>query len=253
MSKFNVASVLLTHQSPEMVKHMVDYWTKVSGAAPYIVYGGTYENFSQLDTSISADWVEDSRLVTKDHPRERQSYQKVFESALKLVESHSGEPISHVFFTEFDQIPLTLEFFKKLENLTLNEECDIWFSGLKRIDGTNHPHWLYHEYSGELKGAVEQESVRLDKSAAMTAYGFGQLWSLDAFRSVASLPRYDHIYLELFLPTLAYHLGYRLGAIDFDTEFNIPGLHKEIDIDTLVQKGVTLIHPIKDFWVQPRA
>jgi hypothetical protein len=50
-------------------------------------------------------------------------------------------------------------------------------------------------------------------------FGSGSFWKQDAFEAVAEVEETFPIYLEIYLPTLAHHLGFRLRDLSDPIDF----------------------------------
>lgn len=243
MNKANIVWAILTHEPADAVKRMIHHWSELGCERIVIIYGGSFENYKLIKWN-ECYFVDGDRHRTHDHQRERQSYKDVFKTVLDKVDTAS---VGHIYFTEFDQVPLDSRFLFELELRARKPACDVYFSGLKRVDGTNHAIWLNHQYSGELFEEMEACSVRADKRV-YSAYGFGQLWSIEAFRCAAAYESDAWVYLELWFPTLAYHLGFSIGELGVDRQFNSHLVLKENIEDLVISKIACVVHPVKKYW-----
>ena len=81
--------------------------------------------------------VDDARLRTVHHPRERQSYSAVWRGASRWLAEHGGA-FTHVHFAEYDQLPLVAGF-NALQVARLEEErADVLGFQLTRV-GRHQP------------------------------------------------------------------------------------------------------------------
>lgn len=243
-----VINAILTHQSPEEVDKMLAHWSAVVPRdSLWILYGGTRENFDQLSCERKL-FVDDPRLRTKDHQRERQSYQGVFKILTDAIE---GLAYDYLFFTEFDQIPLVEDLNDRLIERIKEEEADALFNRLIRVDETSHPHFLSHASDPAFYEFFDSFSVREDR-AVLSAYGFGQFWRREALEAVLRHPDgvngAPRIYLELWAPTVAHHLGYRLRGLSDQVPFNHFKVGPAENPLAMKELGAWLAHPYKDFW-----
>ena len=138
-----VLNLLLTHQPPAAVARMLLWWRDYCPADDVlVVFSGTEEAFAQIGHPQKIR-VDDARLRTVEHARERQSYSAVWRETSRWLAEH-GSPFTHVHFAEYDQLPL-VEGFNALQVARLEEErADVLGFQLLRVDGTNQPHLLYH-------------------------------------------------------------------------------------------------------------
>ena len=95
-------TIILTHQAKPLVEAMTEWWTEhVPGSDILIAYGGSPERFQSLRVPAGI-FIDDSRLRTRDHQRERQSFAGVFIAARDWLRDHPEYRLIH--FTEFDCI-----------------------------------------------------------------------------------------------------------------------------------------------------
>lgn len=246
-----VLNAILTHQPAQMVDRMVDHWQRhCKDSITWILYGGAKEQFEAIQFD-NKTFVDDPRLRTKDHPRERQSYRGCFE---QLISSTSHLDHQFILFTEFDQIPLVNNFNERLLERLASEDADALFHGLRRIDGSNHPHLLAHIADPAFFRFFQNFSVR-DDMAILSAWGFGQFWRRTCFEEILNHPdgigNYPKIYLELWGPTVAHHLGYRLRNLSDQEPFNHFNQRPAPHWNHLAQLGAWFAHPYKDAWNLP--
>lgn len=243
MTNSSIAWVVLTHESAISVTNMLNHWRDIGCQRVVVIHGGSYEEFLKIEWE-ECYFINSDRIRTKDHQRERQSYSDVF----KLIfESLSLDGIENLYFTEYDQIPLRSRFVDEIESRALENRGGVLFSGLKRVDGTSNAIWLNHLYTGELVDEIERCSVMGNKRI-LSAYGFGQLWSISAFCKVAQHQSQPLVYLELWLPSIAYHLGCSVGELGLDCEYN-SHLCQDFDVEKMVEsKLACVIHPVKNFF-----
>lgn len=238
--------LILTHQPAQQVARMIDGWKKLVEGDVVILYGGRRAEFDKIEHQPKR-FVEDERLVTRDHQRERQSYDGVFEQALDVVAQSKAD---FVYFTEFDQIPMRSDIAAYLSGMMDARGLDFMGYGLQRIDGTSHPHWLNHDFDSGLEKALARVSLRDHKKVVLSAYGFGQCWRREGFLKVASVRQTERVYLELWIPSMAYHLGLHVGNQRNDSDWNTPmGVIDERKLSTLKEKEKPyFVHPIKGYW-----
>lgn len=240
-----ICAVVLTHQAPDHVEKMLAYWQDLfPGLDVVLVYGGSENDFAKIDHTKKV-FVDDARLRTRDHQREFQTYSQVFERVSRSIEE---DDYQYVYFTEYDQIPLRKDMFDLLLRRLHEESADMLCHRLTRIDGTSHPHYLYHQANSALTGHLRSVSVRSDTTVVLSALGFGQFWKREAFDSVAGHRSEVLCYLELWFPTLAHHLGFRIRGMGEQDVFNTFEGDFSDRIDALQKQGWWCVHPVKSLW-----
>ncbi len=224
---------------------MLEHWGKmVNPESLWIAYGGTKDNFSKI-LHGQKYFLHSNRIRVRDLQRERQSYCEIFASALQLGISES---VDYVHVAEFDQIPLQANV-NELQRLHLsNEHADAHFYQLRQIDGTNHAHYIDHAMDARWSPFLESISRRPDKTTTLSALGFGSFWSKDAFELLAAVDEPMPVYLELFLPTVAHHLGCRVRDNGQNARFALTSGDATHLQPTAAAQGAWFLHPCKSAW-----
>ncbi len=128
------------------------------------------------------------------------------------------------------------------------EKADVLAFRLQRIDGTNHPHTLYHEREERFFAFWTSISRRADPTVVLSMFGSGSFWTRQSFLDVAKRSEPFPMYLEIYLPTLAHHLGYRLRNFGEQAAFIHNLGERAREIDAARAKGAWSIHPVKTLW-----
>jgi len=243
-----VLNLLLTHQAAPAVARMLAWWRDYCPPDDVLlVYCGDEKTFAGLDHAQKIR-VDDPRLRTVRHSRERQSYTGVFHGASRWL---AGRDFTHVHFAEYDQLPLVPGFNARQLARLEEERADVLGFQLARVDGTSQPHLLYHLPLPGFLPHWKNVSVREDKGAVLSMFGSGSFWTRPAFDAVAARAEPFSMYLELYLPTLAHHLGYRLRDWG-EQNRHIASLGNFVDcIDAARRAGAWTLHPVKTLWDQP--
>jgi len=238
-------TLLLTHQKAPQVARMLNYWNDfVSGGDILIAYGGPAAEFSRLghDARILID---SPRLKTTDHQRQKQSYQDLFYAAREWL---CGRPYRFVHFVEYDQVPVHKEFLSLHRDFLKAESCEVAGFHLARVDGTSNPHFLNHVSDPDFTKLWQLVTVRDDCSVVLSMFGSGSFWQREAFDAVAALRDTPPVYLELFIPTAAHHLGFRVRGMTSQQHFirNLGELRSRMS--EFQAAGAWSIHPVKTLW-----
>ncbi len=246
----HVLNVLLTHQSTAQMERMLAWWR---GHCPadnvLVVFNGEAAVLAALNHPHKVR-VNDPRLRTVKHSRERQSYTEVWR-----VVSHwlTGREYTHVHFAEYDQIPLAADLNARQLAYLEQEQADVLAFQLQRVDGTSQPHYLYHSALPGFFSHWESFSVRHDRRIVLSMFGSGSFWTRAAFDATAGGTEPFPIYLELYLPTTAHHLGYRLRDWGEQNRY-VTSLGNFVDqIEQAREDGAWTLHPVKTLWNQAAA
>jgi len=128
------------------------------------------------------------------------------------------------------------------------EDADVMGFHLERIDGTNNPHFLYNAAHDGFASYWMRMSCRSEPEVVLSMFGSGSFWKWEAFRAVATREEPFPIYLEIYLPTMAHHLGFRVRNFAEQNQF-IRVLRDETDhIEEARARGAWTLHPVKRLW-----
>lgn len=240
----HVLNVILSHQPPQVVASIVAWWTHyVPVDSILIAYGGTVEDLEAVQHAKKL-LVEDPRLRTRDHQREFQSYTKAFQLIASFLQAN-GSHFQYVHFAEYDHLPLVPEVNERQIERLEEESADVLGFHVARIDGTNHSHFLYHDSNPAFASHWSKITVRPEPEVILTMFGSGSFWRREAFCKVANFTEPFPIYMELYLPTMAHHLGFRVRGFAEQDQF----VHNQGDWSRHVaetrKNGGWTLHPIK--------
>ena len=89
---------------------------------------------------------------------------------------------------------------------------------------------------------------RSDPGVVLSMFGSGSFWSREAFLAMCAMDEPFPIYMELYLPTLVHHLGFRVR--DFGDQDRFVQVLKDAtgDIDQARAQGGWTLHPVKRLW-----
>ena len=239
---------------------MVAWWSHYLPVDDLLVVAtGREEDFCALRHPHKV-FLRDSRLETRDHQRERQSYSGFVAAVARWLHGEGGRAeaqpsgaFRYVHLAEYDHVPLSADFNALQVAASEREGAGVLGYAVARVDGTSNPHYLYHAAEPEFHRFWERISERADKDVVLSMLGTGSLWTRAAFEAVAAVPEPFPIYLELYLPTLAHHLGYRVRA--FRSPLACGSIHIKGDlcdeIPAAKSAGAWSIHPVKSLWDRP--
>ncbi len=239
-------TVLLSHQTPEAVGRMLDGWSReVDGTDLVLAYGGPAKAFGAIPCADKL-FIDDARLRTRDHQRERQSYTAIFREVRALL---ADRPYGTVWFMEFDHLPARRDAPAALRARLAAERADVLGFHLCRVDGTNSPHFLNHAHDPGFFAFLRSISVRDDPRVTLSMFGSGSFWTREAFDAVAAVPETFPIYLEIYLPTVAHHLGFRLRDLGDENRWVRPQPTPGISLERARGEGALTVHPDKEHWL----
>jgi hypothetical protein len=128
----------------------------------------------------------------------------------------------------------------------IEQGADVMGHWLYRIDGTGHYHQLYHEADPEFLPFWKSVSRRDDPTVVLSMFGSGSFWTREAFLAVSSQPQSIQCYLELYLPTLAHHLGFRVREWNENYHLisNMP--MPNVSVENALKYSCWTVHPVKE-------
>jgi hypothetical protein len=240
-----VLNAILTHQPPGCVARMLEWWRKcVDLDHILIAAGGSESDFAGI-AHPSKIFVDDPRLHTVDHQRELQSFTALYRA---ISEWLVGRDYTHVLFCEYDHYPLVPDFNDRYLARISAEAADVIGCQVCRVDGTSDPHYLFHQTNPEFHPFWAKMTRRADPRVVLSMFGSGTFWTREAFDTVAATREPFPIYLEIYLPTVAHHLGFRVRDIPDQNPFVQVLPDREHQRAAALAAGAWAVHPVKRVW-----
>lgn len=243
--KCRILWLLLAHQDATTVEKILKYWTHfVPQDDVLLAYGGnSRDDFARIRHSQKL-LVDDPRIRTRAHVLEKQSYGGVLREASQWLRAHAV--YTHVYVAESDLFPVSIDISQSVLSRLSDTKADVLFYHLNRADRTNWCHLLYHQSFPGFAPFLSSLSCRPEKEVVLNAIGCGSFWTRPAFDAVAEVHEAEPVYLELFLPSVAHHLGFRIGEFSDQNRF-ISVIPKDAsDVIQCKESGALFVHPVKD-------
>jgi hypothetical protein len=239
-----VLNVLVCHQSAENIERLLAQWRRVAPKdAILLAHGGKRADFVRLEHPNKV-FINDTRLRTSDHQRERQTYQDIWRTTSEWLDRTNGK-FEFVYVAEYDHLPLVNDLNDRQINFLENERADVTAYHLQRIDQTSHPHYLYHIDNPNFHSFFAGLSRRSNKLTILSMLGTGSFWTREAFDSVAAVEDPFPIYTEIYLPSLAHHLGFRVRDFGEQNRFVHARGNFDSQLDSARKSGAWTLHPVK--------
>lgn len=239
-----VALVLVSHEESGNIARMRRCWEDLTAPKHCVVaYGGNVTEFPEIDGDKV--FVDDPRLRTSDHQREFQSYTKLLEAAVGFLADRSWE---WLFLAEYDLVPLSADLFPVLIDEAEKESADLLGAGACRLDNTLHSHHAAHAATAGWSDWIGSISCRDDRSVVLSCLGCGQLWRREAIEAVVAAGEPVKSYLEILLPTVAHHLGFRVRPWKSHASFILPDPLPHENLNLYLSQGANAVHPVKTRW-----
>jgi hypothetical protein len=241
----NVINVVLSHRVPNEVQRLAAYWESLLGGGNVLIaYGGPGESFNKIEFNPKI-FIDDTRLRTLDHQREAQSYTAVFQEVSRWLRSQSRQ-VDYVTLFEFDHAPLARDLNARQVERMRAEHADVVAYHLARVDGTSHPHYLYYAANPEFARFFGNVSVRIDRQVVLSMFGTGSCWKREVVDAVAKFNEPFPVYFEIYLPTLAHHLGFRLRDYGEQNRFISNLGDRSAELESVRKRGAWTLHPVKN-------
>lgn len=242
MQSANVLNVLLSHHEARLCERVVQRAVLVAADGNLLLaHGGKKQDFAPIAFTPKI-FVADERLRTRDHQREFQSYTGIFQTVSDWMKSQAFE---FVHFFEYDHLPLVADLNARQLCRLREEKADVLGFHLARIDGTNHPHFLRQAAFPEFGRLLTSVSRREDHDVILSMFVTGSFWTREAFEEVARIREPCPVYFEVYLPTVAHHLGFRLRDYGEQDRFVSPSGDWSRKIDKAKREGAWTLHPVK--------
>ena len=240
----SICYLLLAHQPPATLERLLRRWEAFCKPPSKLLlcYGGSRENFGKIAYEPKI-FLDDSRLRTRHHQKEKQSYTQVFAKTAAWL--RDNPECSYVYLAEFDHWPLVENIGEKLIERLKAERADVLGHQLARRDGTSCPYYLYHLSDDRFLPWLEKISRRTDRGAVFNMFGSGSFWTREAFLAVSDAGEPFPMYLETFLPTLAHHLGFRLRDFEDQNRFISDIGDRYDEMEAARREGAWTLHPVK--------
>jgi hypothetical protein len=242
-----VLSLLLTHLSGPAVDDQLRYLHDLAPGARFVVcHGGSRDDFDRIAFRDKL-FIEDPTL--RD-PLARGS--SVNEILTKAWDSYvAPDPdIDAVFAVEFDQIILRGDYELALEQLLEASGADFLGKNCALRDGTNWVHAIAARHDPAFMAFLERISVRDGPFRIYGGLGTGFVMRRAALEAFRALDHPARTYVEMYVPTAMYHLGFRVEDLDAISDIADEVVYapsKTFD-DVLHAKraGHFFIHPFKE-------
>jgi len=243
----SVLNLILSHQPAKAMDEMIAWWRdSVPKDSILIAFGGMKTDFDLIEHK-SRFFVNDPRLRTRDHQREFQSYTRLFQMAAEFLRN-SNRDFDFVHFAEYDHVPLVSDLNDRQIEKMKAESADLLAYHVHRVDGTSNPHFLYHVADDKFMTYWAKITRRSEPEVVLSMFGSGSFWTREALSAACAVAEPFPIYMELYLPTLVHHLGFRVR--DFGEQNRFVGVLKDRsnNIQQARKQGAWTLHPVKRLW-----
>lgn len=241
-----LVTAILTHLDASRVRGQLDYLNRLAPESRFVVcHSGARHEFEQLDHD-EALRVDEPSL---SGPNREQSYTGVLR-AIHQRFVRDDPDVEFVYFIEYDHLILASDFEERLKALAERSPAGLFAKRAGPRNDTNWPHFVRYRRDERLNLFFEQISRRDDPGLRFGCIGSGMLFRREALAAIAGVADPPHAYLELFIPTLTYHLGFDVVDIDAVSDlYAAVRWRPEYTVDealTEKRRGRAFVHPFKE-------
>lgn len=240
-----ILTVILTHLEAGLVERQLAYLQALAPGSRFVIcHGGRHEDFLALPEGAGV-FIEDPSLRGPH-------FDKSINDTLRAVYDtyvRDDPAVDLVYLIEYDHLILRADFESSLRALTQRSDAGLFAKAAGPRNDTNWSHFLSVRGDERLDGYITGISGRADVSPRWGCLGTGMLMRRDALAAFVSLVDPPAYYVEMFLPTAIYHLGF--DVVDVDAVSDLYAAVRWVpafDLDgarTAKRAGRTFVHPFK--------
>lgn len=240
-----ILTVILTHLEADLVQRQLAYLRALAPDSRFVIcHGGRREDFLALP--------EGTGLFIEDPSLRGPHFDKSINDTLRAVCAayvRDDPTIDLVYVIEYDHLVLRADFESSLRALTERFEAGLFAKAASPRNDSNWLHFLTVRDDEQLDAYIAEISRRGDVGTRWGCLGTGLLLRRDALQAFCSLVDPPAYYVEMFLPTAIYHLGFEVVDIDavsdlYATVRWVPELGLE-DVRSAKHAGRAFVHPFK--------
>lgn len=239
-------TAIITHLDASRVGRQLDYLHRLAPGARFVVcHGGDRRDYDELDPGHALFLEEPSLRGPSDH----QSYTEVLRAVYERF-VHDEPDVDLVYFIEYDHLIVSADFEERLIDHASRCPAGLFAKYASRRNDTNWDHFVRHRRDAELNLFFERISRRDDPSARLGCLGSGMLFRREALAAIAAVADPPRAYLELFIPTLTYQLGFDVVDVDSMSDlYAAVRFRPEYGVEEVLverRRGRAFVHPFKE-------
>jgi hypothetical protein len=240
-----VLTLILTHLQAPLVTRQLGYLQRLCPDSRFAVcHGGDRGDFDQLPPGAGV-FVADPSLRG---PHYRKSLNQTLAVAYDTY-VRDDPAVDLIYVIEYDHAILRADFERRLVELAATSPAGLFAKNASPRNDSNWLHFLQVRDDQRLASFVAAVSRRGDAATRWGCLGTGMLIRREALEAFCALVDPPPYYVELFVPTMIYHLGFEVvnvdavsdlyGAVRWTPEFDLHQLAAER------RAGRTFVHPFK--------
>lgn len=244
----SLLTIVLTHLDAAAVDAHVQYVQTLAPSADLVLcHGGRRPDY---------EGVQFSRKMFLDEPTlrgEAATYQSYNELLTRVYREHmSANPEwTAALLLEFDHLPLRGDYAEQCERALDESGADFLGVDCGPRNDTNWYHYLRLRDDKGLQNFLRDVTTTDEPDRLFGCLGTGFVIRRQALAAFAGLEHYEPCYLELYLPTVIHHLGFKVGDLSSVSDlgryarwapvFSVEEAHRAR------ADGAVFIHPYKDY------
>jgi hypothetical protein len=239
-------SLLWTHLDGSAVNRQLAYLRAVAPQSRFVVcHGGRRDDFDAVHHEEKV-FIEDPSLrtaIARD--------QSAIEMLTRVHDDFvANDGVDAIFMVEYDQLVLRGDFEVAMEELLEASGADFLGKTCVLKDASNWIHAIRARHDPDFQAFLRRVTVRDEPPRLYGCLGTGFVMRRRALEALIAVDPPQLVYHEMYVPTVLYHLGFRLADID-----QISHVYDEVTFEpvkTLAQvleakrQGHFFVHPFKD-------
>lgn len=240
-----VLTTILTHLAAPLVeRQLAALRTLAPGSRFVTLHGGKRPDFEQL-TELDAVFIEDPTLRGPHYDKSaNDQLRAIYERWVR-----DDPSIDLIYIIEYDHLILRGDFEQQLEELAERSPAGLFAKAASVRNDSNWSHYLRLRGDARLNDYLASISRRDDPSIRWGCLGTGLLLRREALEAFCALASPPPLYIELFVPTVLYHLGFDIADIDalgdlYSAVRFLPEMSSQ-DVMAAHRAGKVFAHPFK--------
>jgi hypothetical protein len=239
-------TALITHHGAERVAGQLAYIESLApGARVFVCHGGSRADFEALDGE-RAMFVDDPHWRAANR---EQAYVGLLSGLYERAVRPDPE-IDLVLLLEYDQLVLSGDFEARLAAVAEASGAGLVGKWASQRNDTNWPHYTRFRHEERFNRYVERISKRDDPTRRLGCLGAGMLLRRDALAAYCDAAEEPHVYGELHVPSVIWHLGFEVADFDaYGDLYRAVRWRPEYGVDeaiALKRGGAAFVHPFKE-------
>jgi hypothetical protein len=238
-------TVVLTHHPRRRVEEQLAWLRELAPGSRFVaIHGGRREDYEGADPA---------EVVFVDDPTLRgPHFDKSLNDTIHAIHDawvRDDDSVDLAYLVEYDHLILRPDFEEALRDVVARSGAGLVAKNATPRNDTNWSHWLKVRGDARLDRWIETITTRDDPGLRLGCLGTGMLLTRDALTAFCALDDPPPYYVEMFVPTVIHHLGFRV--VDMDAVSDLYAAVRwlpEFDVDEALaakRAGRHFVHPFK--------